>query len=86
EGGTLKITTGTENGFVRAEVCDSGDGIPEENLEKIFEPLFTTKTKGTGLGLAIIKGIVDKHDGRIDVKSKVGEGTTFTVRLPIRDL
>ncbi|MEE8401820.1 MAG: PAS domain S-box protein [Candidatus Hydrothermarchaeaceae archaeon] len=83
DGGTLKIITGTENGFVKAEVSDTGKGIQKENLEKIFEPLFTTKTKGTGLGLAIAEGILDTHKGRIEVKSREGKGTTFTVKLPV---
>ena len=64
---------------------DTGAGIPEEHIHKIFDPFFTTKdaTKGTGLGLAVSYGIIKKHGGDIEVASTVGQGTTFTVRLPI---
>jgi two-component system NtrC family sensor kinase len=65
-------------------VADSGMGIPEKNLGKIFEPFFTTKeNKGTGLGLAVAWGIVSEHGGVVEVNSKVGQGTTFTIRLPL---
>lgn len=86
EGGMLTVATGIEGGGVIAEVKDTGVGIPEEHLGKIFDPFFTTKRvgEGTGLGLSICLGIVERHNGRIEVKSKVGEGTTFTVRLPVR--
>jgi signal transduction histidine kinase len=67
------------------EVADTGCGIPPENLDRIFDPFFTTKQsdKGTGLGLAVSYGIVTEHGGQIRVASKVGEGTTMTVRLPL---
>jgi signal transduction histidine kinase len=67
-------------------VCDNGCGMPEENLPKIFEPFFTTKEwgKGTGLGLAITYGLVKKLHGEISVKSKVNEGTTFSITLPMQ--
>ena len=66
-------------------VTDNGPGIPEETLKHIFEPFFTTKKEyGTGLGLSITYGIVKKLGGHIDVKSKVGSGTSFTVTLPIK--
>jgi len=66
------------------KVADNGVGIPEKILGKIFEPFFTTKEhKGTGLGLAVSWGIVSEHGGTIAVESKVGRGTTFTVRLPL---
>jgi two-component system NtrC family sensor kinase len=66
------------------KVSDNGEGIPAENLAKIFDPFFTTKPegKGVGLGLAVLYGIVEAHGGEVDVHSKVGEGTTFTVKLP----
>ena len=67
------------------KITDTGPGIPEENLDKLFDPFYTTKEvgHGTGLGLAISYGIVESHKGRIEVKSKVGRGTTFSVWLPI---
>ena len=58
-------------------------GIPKENLDKLFEPLFTTKAKGIGLGLAMVKSLVEGHGGRVEVQSKLWEGSVFTVRLPI---
>jgi len=63
-------------------VTDEGKGIPDEVLPHIFEPLFSTKVKSTGLGLSMVYGIVEQHAGVIDVKSKVNEGTTFTIILP----
>jgi len=71
--------------FVMLTVTDNGEGIPAENLSKIFDPFFTTKPegKGVGLGLAVLYGIVEAHGGEVDVKSKPGEGTTFTVKLPV---
>ncbi len=84
EGGRLVASAAADGeGWVKLTVEDSGCGIPEENLEKIFEPFFTTKARGTGLGLAITRTIVEQHGGRIDVTSRVGQGTTVTVRLPI---
>ena len=78
---SVKIAPDENPDFVKIEISDSGGGIPEENLTKIFEPYFSTKETGTGLGLAIVQKIVDIHNGRIDVESKPGEGTRFTVRL-----
>jgi signal transduction histidine kinase len=71
---------------IRIIISDNGCGMPEENLPKIFEPFFTTKdgNKGTGLGLAITYGLVKKLHGDITVKSKINEGTTFTITLPTR--
>jgi PAS domain S-box-containing protein len=85
--GTLTITTspGPDRKTVFVEFTDTGEGIPEENFTRIFDPFFTTKEvgKGTGLGLATSYGIIEDHGGKIGVKSKVGEGTTFTIELPI---
>jgi len=87
--GIFTITTqkGIDNGKSFAEVifADTGHGISEENMSKIFEPFFTTKPvgKGTGLGLAVSHGIIQDHGGKILVRSKLGEGTSFFVRLPI---
>jgi signal transduction histidine kinase len=81
--GELNIGTGADDNFVRIEFQDNGCGIPEENMTKIFEPLFTTKPKGIGLGLAISKRLVEQNGGKIEVVSQVGQGTTFTVKLPL---
>lgn len=83
EGGTLYITTAREGKYVEVSFRDTGVGIPPAYLERLFEPLFTTKERGTGLGLVISRGIVERHQGTIEVESLVGQGTTFTVRLPI---
>jgi signal transduction histidine kinase len=85
EGGTLTIAADQDaHGRVAVSVTDTGVGIPVENREKLFEPLFTTKARGIGLGLAVIKTLVERHDGRIDVESEAGKGSTFTVSLPVR--
>ncbi|MDD5593152.1 MAG: ATP-binding protein, partial [Candidatus Margulisbacteria bacterium] len=68
---------------IRVQVADTGHGISEEMIKKLFDPFFTTKYGGTGLGLTITHSIVDGHKGFIDVESKVGRGTTFTVTLPV---
>jgi signal transduction histidine kinase len=83
-GGTLKISTKKTNGFVEVSFKDTGTGISKENMEKIFTPFFTTKAEGMGMGLAISKKFVQSHGGNIEVESKEGEGTTFTVKLPIQ--
>jgi two-component system NtrC family sensor kinase len=70
---------------VLVQVKDTGFGIPHENMNKIFDPFFTTKDvgQGTGLGLAVCYGILSDHGGRLDVRSTVGAGTTFTITLPV---
>jgi len=70
-------------GFVEIEFADTGVGIPAEYINNIFDPFYTTKSKGMGLGLSVSYGIVERHGGQIQVESKVGEGTTFIVRLPV---
>jgi signal transduction histidine kinase len=85
EGGTITITTdrSPDGRFIEIEVADTGCGIDKSALPKIFDPFYSTKDLGTGLGLSVIQGIVASHKGTIDVKSKKGEGTTFTIRLPV---
>jgi len=82
--GSVHIATSSSNGDVLVSVRDSGSGIPEENMEKIFNPFFTSKTRGTGLGLALTRKVVKEHGGEIDVQSTAGRGSTFTVRLPVK--
>jgi len=84
EGGKLAIQTTKQDDSAKLMVRDTGVGIPKENMPKLFTPLHSTKAKGIGLGLVICKQIVEGHDGNITVESRVGEGSTFTVRLPIR--
>ncbi len=81
----VAVTTERAADGVLLAVSDNGEGIPPENQAKIFDPFFTTKSegKGVGLGLAVSYGIIQAHGGEIEVKSKVGEGTTFTIALPV---
>jgi signal transduction histidine kinase len=83
--GKIDVSTRMKGDFVEIAISDTGCGIPEEYLGKIFDPFYTTKdsTKGTGLGLAVSYGIIKKHGGDIEVKSVAGEGSTFIVRLPV---
>jgi signal transduction histidine kinase len=83
KGGELVISTAADADYVSVVFSDTGCGIPEENMTKIFEPLFTTKPKDIGLGLAIAKRLVEQNGGKIEVASQVGKGSTFTVKLPL---
>ncbi len=85
EGGHLDFVTGNAEGEVWVEVRDTGSGIPEALLERIFEPLFTTKQdgKGTGMGLAMTHAILKHHGGRVEVQSQIGKGTTFRLCFPV---
>ena len=83
--GELAIDTGEEGGYVWVRFTDTGCGISAEDMEKIFEPLFTTKPKGIGLGLAITRRLVEQNDGKIEVQSEPGKGTAFTVKLPVEN-
>ncbi len=86
-GGQLLITDRlSEDGkYIEVRFIDNGIGIPKENLNKLFDPFFTTKGSGTGLGLAVSYGIIEQHDGRIEVKSEVGQGTVFTLSFPVEE-
>ena len=87
EGGDLRLESQyqADKAQVIIAITDTGAGIPEDKLPHIFEPFFTTKQEGygVGLGLSTVYGIVDHHNGRIDVKSRPGHGTTFTITLPV---
>ena len=86
-GGTIELVSGfsmrLQKKAVRVEIRDSGCGIAPENMEKIFEPFFSTKTRGAGLGLANVKKIVEAHGGRIQVSSRLHRGTRMRILLPL---
>jgi len=86
ERGLITVRTGQTGEEAWVEIADTGKGIAAENLQKIFDPFFTTKPigKGTGLGLSLSYGIIQKHNGRIEVQSEIGKGTTFRIWLPLR--
>jgi signal transduction histidine kinase len=86
KGAVVAIEAHAAGGEVVVRIRDRGTGIAPEHLAKVFDPFFTTKDvdKGTGLGLAISHGIVERHNGRIEVESELGVGTTFRVVLPGR--
>jgi hypothetical protein len=85
-GGELRVHTGMNESMVIVEIEDTGTGISEEDIKRIYDPFFTTKgtSKGTGLGLAISYGIIQEHGGRILVDSEPGKGTRFRLKLPTR--
>jgi len=83
--GSLEIISRQMDSCIEIIFKDSGSGINADNLEQIFEPLFTTKAKGVGMGLTIVRNFVEKHGGEIHIESKPGKGSTFTIKLPIVD-
>ncbi len=83
DGGTLRVATQRKGNTLQLKVSDTGVGIPEENLDKIFEPYFTTREFGSGLGLTLVYKIIKEHLGEVAVSSKPGEGTTVTLSFPI---
>ena len=82
--GRIILATGSQDGQVWFSIQDSGKGMTPEVKDKIFHPFFTTKEKGTGLGLAVIHKIITDHHGLIDLETAPGEGTTITIRLPLK--
>lgn len=88
DGGEMTVTTSynTADQSVTLRFTDTGVGIPSDKTEEIFQPFYTTKTKGTGLGLAIVRRIVDNHGGHVEVTSRVGEGTCFSITFPMRPM
>ena len=85
KGGTLTLQTGENDDEVWVSVGDTGGGIPQEQINRIFEPFYTTKKKGSGLGLMIVQRIVRAHNGRIELESLVGRGTIFRIWLPLHE-
>ncbi len=85
KGGTLTLQTGEGADGVWVSVADTGGGIPQDQINRIFEPFYTTKKKGSGLGLLIVQRIVRAHGGRIELESQVGHGTTFRIWLPLHE-
>ena len=83
KGGLLTIATQAEDNEIRISVCDTGGGINDKDLAKIFEPYFTTRDNGTGLGLTLVFKIIQEHRGEIAVESREGEGTNFEITLPV---
>ena len=83
-GGTLTIAAGKRNNYAVVSVQDTGVGIKKNNLAKIFEPLFSTKSQGTGLGLMVCQWIIKLYNGNINAQSKLGKGTKFVIEIPIR--
>ncbi|MGZ8889645.1 MAG: sensor histidine kinase, partial [Halobacteriota archaeon] len=84
DGGSLSIMTKKDGQSASITIADTGTGIPPENISKLFEPLFTTKSRGVGLGLAIVKSVIEAHGGTITVESNVGRGSRFCIALPLR--
>jgi PAS domain S-box-containing protein len=84
-GGVLTLQTGQSGDSVWISVADTGGGIAQDQINHIFEPFYTTKRKGTGLGLMIVQRIVRQHGGKIELESRVGQGTTFRIRLPLQE-
>lgn len=82
-GGTLTVTSAQRDGKAQVRFADTGQGISAENVDKIFNPFFTTRHEGTGLGLAITHRIIQSHGGSLEVQSRVGEGTEFILTLPL---
>lgn len=83
EGGVLSVVLEQDHDMMHVQVADTGKGIPKEDLQKIFDPFYTTKNSGTGLGLSVVLRIVRTYNGKIEVTSEVGKGTKFTVSLPL---
>ena len=82
-GGALTITSTDSDGNLLVSFKDTGEGISEEILGKIWSPLFTTKAKGMGYGLAIVKRFIEAHGGAVNVETNLGKGSTFTISIPL---
>lgn len=84
-GGTLSVVLDQEDDTILIQVCDTGRGIPQEDLQRIFDPFYTTKNSGTGLGLSVVLRIIRTYNGKIEVQSVMNKGTTFTISLPLEN-
>ncbi|HBR22594.1 MAG TPA: two-component sensor histidine kinase, partial [Nitrospiraceae bacterium] len=82
DGGTLAIKTEHAEGMLSIIISDTGKGIPEDELAKVFEPFYTTKRNGLGLGLAMTKRVVEEHGGKVNIHSIAGDGSTVVITLP----
>jgi len=82
-GGTLRISSSSQDGHVLLSISDTGQGLTEEECARLFTPYYTTKQHGTGLGLAIVQSVVSDHGGKISVTSAPGSGATFVIELPV---
>jgi signal transduction histidine kinase len=85
QGGILRIHATVKKDEIIIQFIDNGFGIPQDKINNIFDPFYSTKPNGTGLGLFVSYGIIESHHGKIDVQSKVNKGTTFTIHLPIQN-
>src|SRR5690606_5284625 len=83
EAGEVRVTAQIVADAIQFRVCDNGPGIPAERQGRLFEPFFTTRAEGTGLGLAIARGVARGHGGDVTLESKPGNGSTFTLFLPL---
>ncbi len=83
-GGKITISTYEDSDHVHLSIADTGNGIPKEDIEKIFDPVFSTKEKRFGMGLPLVKRIVKEHMGTVNVESQIGKGTVFVIKLPMR--
>jgi signal transduction histidine kinase len=84
DGGSISISVGKKGDLAKISVKDTGVGIPEEILPKLFLPLFTTRSKGVGLGLSVCKRMVDAMGGEIAISTRLGEGTEAVIEIPVR--
>jgi two-component system sensor histidine kinase AtoS len=84
DGGDLTVSTKTSNGKAFIIVSDTGIGVSKENIQKLFDPFFSTKSTGLGLGLAMTKRVVEEHGGKVDFQSEERKGSTITISLPVK--
>ena len=84
-GGILSVRTNADPQFLTISFTDTGGGILQDDMDKVFEPYFTTKSTGSGLGLLIVRRIVREHGGEIELASDLGKGLTLTIRLPLKN-